>query len=155
MVSPQIVFKSSRAAVIGAVALLAIYFTILTLVSGWEFTWEQFRDFWYFVVSLAVGFGLQVGLFIYLKEITRHGEGSGKVVAVSGATSTGAMIACCTHYVANVLPVLGATGAMAFVAQYQVELFWVALAFNLAGLLYIGRKAFQASRHMELMGAQQ
>jgi Cu+-exporting ATPase len=155
MVSPQIMFKSLRAAIISAVALLAIYFTILTLVSGWEFTWQQFRDFWYFVVTLTVGFGMQVGLFIYLREITRHGEGSGKVVAVSGATSTGAMIACCTHYVANVLPVLGATGAMAFVAQYQIQLFWVALAFNLAGLLYIGRKAFQASRHMDLMGAQQ
>ena len=155
MMPTQTLFKSSRAATIGALALLAIYFTVLTLVSGWEFTWQQFGEFWYFVVPLAAGFGLQVGIFIFLKEITRHGDGSGKVVAVSGATSTGAMIACCTHYLANVLPVLGATGALAFVAQYQVQLFWVALAFNLAGILYIGRKALQASRHMALMGAHQ
>lgn len=153
MISPPILFKSLRAALIGVVSLLAVYFTVLTLVSGWEFTVQQFRDFWYFVVSLALGFGLQVGIFIFLKTITRHGDGSGKVVAVSGATSTGAMIACCTHYLANVLPVIGATGALAFVAQYQVELFWVALAFNLAGILYIGRKALQAFRHMALMGA--
>jgi hypothetical protein len=49
------------------------------------------------------------------------------------------------------LPVLGATGLVALVAQYQIELFWVGLAFNLAGVLYIGRKVVQASRHMAQM----
>lgn len=145
--SSPIWFKSGRAAISGSLGLLAVYFMVLTLVSGWEFTQEQFRDFWYFVLALAAGFGLQVGIYVYLKELTRHG-GSRKVVAVSGATSTGAMIACCTHYLANLLPVLGATGLLALVAQYQVQMFWVALAINLAGVVYIGRRAFQASRHM-------
>jgi Cu+-exporting ATPase len=86
--------------------------------------------------------------------VARHTDASGKVVAVSGATSTGAMIACCAHYLANVLPVLGATGFIALVAQYQVQLFWVGLAFNLAGIGYIGRKTMQAVRHMALMEAQ-
>ena len=31
--------------------LLGVYFTVLTLVSGWSFTQEQFVDYWYFVVS--------------------------------------------------------------------------------------------------------
>jgi Cu+-exporting ATPase len=148
-------FNAWRAAAIGSLALLTVYFSVLTLVSGWDFTWEQFREFWYFVVALTVGFGVQVGLYTFLKETARHGAGSGKVVAVSGATSTGAMIACCTHYLANVLPVLGATGFLALVAQYQIQLFWVGLAFNLAGILYIGRKALQAFRHMAMMEAHQ
>lgn len=144
--------RSTRAGAVAGLALLGAYFLILMLVSGWEFAWAQFGDFWYFVVALAVGFGAQIGLYTYLRHVTRH-PASGKVVAVSGATSTGAMISCCTHYLANVLPVLGATGVVALVAQYQVELFWVGLAFNLAGLLYIGRKALQASRHMAFMEA--
>ena len=61
------------------------------------------------------------------------------------------MISCCTHYLANALPVLGATGLVALVAQYQLELFWLGLAFNLAGVLYIGSKVVQASRHMVQM----
>lgn len=146
-------FKPARAGAVGSLILLAAYFAILTLVSGWGFTLEQFREFWYFVVALAIGFGLQIALYVRLRQVTRHTDASGKVMAVSGATSTGAMISCCTHYLVNVLPVLGATGVVALVAQYQVELFWVGIAFNLAGLFYIGRKTLQASRHMAVMEA--
>lgn len=131
--------------------LLGVYFGMLALVSGWEFTLEQFATFWPFVVSLAAGFGVQAGLYTHLRSITRHGNAAGKVAAVSGGTSTAAMISCCTHYLANVVPILGATGLVALVGQYQVELFWVGLAFNLAGVLYIGSKAVQASRHMAQM----
>ena len=42
------------------------------------------------------------------------------------------MVSCCAHYLANVAPVLGAAGLVAFAAQFQVELFWVGLAFNAA-----------------------
>ena len=132
-------------------ALLAVYFLLLTLVSGWAFTLDQFFQYWYFIVALSTGFGLQVAMYLRLRQVTMHGEGSGKVVAVSGGTSTAAMISCCTHYLANVLPVLGATGLVALVAQYQTELFWVGLAFNAAGLIYVVRKLIQASRHMTHM----
>jgi Cu+-exporting ATPase len=59
------------------------------------------------------------------------------------------MLSCCAHYVANVAPVLGATGLVAFAAQFQVELFWVGLLFNLAGIVYIGHKLLKARRHHE------
>jgi Cu+-exporting ATPase len=143
--------KPMRSGVLAFALLLGAYFIVLTLVSGWEFARTQFAAYWYFVVALAVGFGVQIGLYSYLRRITRHTDASGKVVTVSGATSTGAMISCCAHYLTNVLPVLGATGVVALVAQYQVELFWVGLAFNLAGMFYVGRKAIEATRHMALM----
>ena len=56
------------------------------------------------------------------------------------------MISCCAHYLANVAPVLGATGLVAFAAQFQVELCWVGLLFNLAGIAYVGKKLFDASK---------
>jgi len=56
------------------------------------------------------------------------------------------MLACCTHYIANILPVIGAAGAVTLVAQYQVELFWVGLAFNLAGIIFIGSRIVSAGR---------
>lgn len=143
--------KPMGTGVLAAAVLLGAYFVVLSLVSGWEFARTQFAAYWYFVLALAIGFGVQIGLFSYLRRITRHADASGTVVTVSGATSTGAMISCCTHYLTNVLPVLGATGVVALVAQYQVELFWLGLAFNLAGVLYVGQKAFQATRHMTLM----
>ena len=53
---------------VGTIALLAVYFTVVSLISGWGFALDQFTAFWYFIISLAVGFGIQVGLFTYLKE---------------------------------------------------------------------------------------
>jgi len=127
-------------------ALLLVYFGALTLVSGWSFTWEQFAEFWYYIVPLAAGFGLQVALFLKLREVISRAKQSGAVVAASGATSTAAMISCCAHYLTNVAPVLGATGLVAFAAQFQVELFWVGLAFNAAGIAFVGTKLFKASK---------
>jgi Cu+-exporting ATPase len=131
--------------------LLGMYAVVLMLVSGGEFLRTQFAQFWYFVLALAVGFGVQVGLYTRLRQVTRHDSSSGKIVAVSGGTSTAAMISCCAHYAANVLPVLGATGLVALVGQYQTELFWVGLVFSLAGVVYVGRKLVAATRHMAQM----
>jgi Cu+-exporting ATPase len=136
---------------VAAVLMLAVYFIVLTLVSGWEFARTQCVSYWYFVLALTAGFGVQIGLYSHLRRIARHADASGKVVTVAGATSTGAMISCCTHYLTNVLPVLGATGLVALVAQYQSELFWVGILFNVAGMFYVGRKVIEASRHMALM----
>ena len=138
---------------VAAALMLAVYFIVLTLVSGWGFARTQFASYWYFVSALTIGFGIQIGLYSHLRRVTRHADASGKVVTVAGATSTGAMISCCTHYLTNVLPVLGATGLVALVAQYQTELFWVGILFNLAGMFYVGRKVIEASRHMALMEA--
>ena len=125
---------------IGTTALLGVYFSIITLVSDWTFALDQFSQFWYFIVSLAVGFGIQVGLYTYLKNVIHRINSSGKVLAVSGATSTGAMISCCAHYLINILPVLGITGFVSIISQYQVEFFWIGLAFNIVGIIYIARK---------------
>ena len=139
----RIILKSAVFGIAAMTALLGVYFVILAAVSGWEFTVSQFLDFWYFIVSLAAGFGIQIGLFTYLRNAVRGMGMSGKVVAVSGTTSTAAMISCCAHYLTNILPVLGAAGLVALVAQYQIELFWFGLASNLAGIFYMGNRVFK------------
>lgn len=126
--------------------LLALYFAALTAVSGWNFTVDQFAEFWFYIVPLAVGFGVQVALFVRLRQVVSRAKETGAVVAASGTTSTLAMVSCCAHYLANAAPVLGATGLVAFAAQFQVELFWVGLAFNLAGIGFVGNKLFKASK---------
>src|SRR3989338_11243202 len=120
-----------------AATLLCLYFAVLTLVSGWSFAQNQFSQFWYFILSLAGGFGVQIGLYNYLKNLIHSGYSGGKVLGVTGTASTAAMISCCTHYLANLLPILGTVGLVTFVAQYQIELFWVGLLFNLGGIFYI------------------
>jgi len=120
--------------------LLAVYFSVVSLISGWSFAVSQFSQFWYFIVSLAVGFGIQIGLYAYLKSAIHRKNAGGGALAVSGATSTVAMLSCCAHYLVNILPIIGAAGIISLIGQYQIQLFWVGLIFNIAGIIYIARK---------------
>lgn len=135
----KIIAKPIIFGLLGMAGLLGLYFIILTLVSGWSFTLKQFDENWYYIVLLSFGFGIQIGLYTYLKNMV-HSQGGGRIVAVSGTTSTAAMISCCSHYLVNILPVLGITGIVTFVSQYQTQLFWVGIIANLAGVIYMGRK---------------
>jgi len=119
--------------------LLSLYFALLSLVSGWDFAKIQFGDNWYWIISLSVGFGIQIGIFTHLKAMHKAAA-SGKVVAASGTTSAVAMISCCAHYLVNVLPIIGISGLAAIISQYQIELFWLGLISNILGIAYLGNK---------------
>lgn len=134
------ILKSTIHGLVGMAALLTIYFSVISLISRWSFALSQFWQFWYFLISLAIGFGIQIGLYTYLRNAIRQKNGSSGVLAVSGTTSTAAMLSCCAHYLVNILPVIGITGMVSFISQYQTELFWVGLVFNIFGIAYIGRK---------------
>jgi len=130
--------------------LLAIYFGALTLFSGWSATVSQFSAYWYFIVALAAGFGLQVALFVRLRRIVTGARDTGSMLAASGTTSTAAMVSCCAHYLVNIAPVLGISGLVSVATQYQTEFFWVGLAFNAAGIAFIASRLLQAQReHMK------
>jgi Cu+-exporting ATPase len=127
-------------------ALLAAYFGVLAAISGWQYTVKQFLDTWYYIVPLALGFGLQVALYVRLRQLLIGTKGANRVVAASGTTSSVAMLSCCAHYIVNVAPVLGATGLVSFAAQYQVAFFWVGFAFNAAGIAFIGSRLWKATK---------
>lgn len=142
----KILFK----ALIAIMSLLLFYFVIVSAISGFKFALSQFESYWYFLVSLALGFGIQIGLYSYLKQLVKNSSMtmSGKTVAVTGTTSTLAMISCCAHYLANIVPILGITGALSIIAQYQVKIFWIGLAFNIFGILFISNKVIKFKKHL-------
>ena len=138
--------RPAGSGVLASGLLVAAYVGVLTLVSGWKFTMVQFSEFWFYILPLAAGFGLQVALYVRLRQLVHPSKDTRTVVATSGATSTAAMVSCCAHYLVNVAPVLGATGLVTLATQYQVEFFWVGLAFNAAGIAYIGNKLWNATK---------
>ena len=122
--------------ILAATALLSIYFITVSLVSGWSELIFQFSSFWYFIITLALLFGIQVSLYTYLKNILKKRAPS-HILAVSGSTSTAAMISCCAHYLVNFVPLLGTIGIITLITQYQIQLFWLGLLFNFGGLFYL------------------
>lgn len=122
----------------GGFALLAVYFSVLTTISGWTFAWVQFDDTWAWIIALSAGFGVQIALYTHIRN-TQHAA-LGRVVTVSGTTSTVAMISCCAHYAVQILPFLGATGIATLAGMYQTELFILGIFSNLAGIVYLLHK---------------
>lgn len=130
---------------LAALGLLIFYFTVVTLISGRQFAEDQFLRFWYFILALSFGFGIQVGLYSYLRSAS-HQKVSPKIVATSGVSSTAAMISCCSHYLVNILPILGITGIVTLISQFQIQFFWVGLVFNFAGIAYMGSRVYRFSK---------
>ena len=135
---------------VATASLLLVYFAIVSTISGFKFALSQFGSYWYFLISLAVGFGIQIGLYSYLKQLVRNSTMtmSGKTVAVTGTTSTLAMISCCAHYLVNIIPILGIAGALSVIAAYQVQIFWIGLAFNIFGIVFISNKIIKFKKHL-------
>jgi hypothetical protein len=132
---------------LGALGLTTFYLGIVTLAESWAHALELFRDDAPFVVPIILGFGIQIGLFTYLRRGLRPAKGTGAAGALtgtSGGTSTLGMIACCAHHVTDVLPLVGLSGAAVFLAQYRVLFMVVGLLSNAIGigaLLFTIRKA--------------
>lgn len=126
--------------------LLALYFIVVSLVSGGTFAREQFAEFWYFILALAAGFGIQAGLYVYTRRIVA--EGNKAMLCTTGATSAAAMVSCCSHYLVNLVPLLGAAGFVALIGQYQIELFWAGIVLNLFGIVYSIRNIIRFKRHL-------
>jgi len=126
--------------ILAFLGLLTLYFLIVSAVSGPGFAITQFGKFWYFITALAIGFGIQVGLYSHLRQKVIVSPG---MVGISGATSSAAMVSCCAHYLANLLPILGVAGIVTFITQYQIQLFWVGIVFNIVGVAYMTRIYFK------------
>lgn len=90
------------------------------------------------MVPLSLGFGIQVGLYRNLKQLSKSG-GYHAAMAGSTATSTIGMIACCAHHLTDVLPILGLSAISIFLVNFQIPLLIVGLFSNIIGIIYLLR----------------
>ncbi len=135
----------TAAFLLGATFIAAIYFGLLTWAQGWGYAYSQFSFNLWYLAPIWAAFGVQAalysilrfGLFIPAARAGRVGILSpfAGMMGTNGAASTAAMVACCLHHVADVLPVLGLSAAAAFLTRYQRPFMLVGLGMNIAGIL--------------------
>lgn len=148
MTSAKRILWTSIAFIIGAGFLTLLYFGIVSLAESPQHAVELFWDDRWFVLPIILGFGVQSALYIILKKqlfipVTQTGPG-GAMTGASGGVSTAAMVACCAHHVADVLPILGVTAAAAFLAEYQTAFMVVGLGMMVLGILVMLTILFKA-----------
>jgi len=123
--------------VLGTLAMSGVYLGIVSLAGSPAHALSLFWEDRALVIPILLGFGLQVGLFTLLKTglyLPVHAPASGAVTAAGGGVSTAAMVACCVHHVADVLPLVGLSAAAAFLANWKVPFMIAGLATNLLGI---------------------
>jgi hypothetical protein len=135
---------------IGAFALFTLYLTIVTLAQGWEHAIELFGQDAWLVIPIMTGFGVQIGLYTYLRGVLRLGSRSSKMMmGAGGGTSTAAMVACCAHHVADLLPLLGLSAAASFLSAYKIPFMLIGLAMNVLGIVVIVRAIRKEQRYLD------
>lgn len=129
------IFKPVQYFFFGVTSLLALYIFLMWLTTGSiQSAVSQFYYYSPWIITLAVGFGIQLAIFKLIKLKHMETVGTSKVAKVTGATSTATMVACCAHHAVDVLPIIGASALAAFLGAYTKELFAIGILFNLFGI---------------------
>lgn len=129
--------SSVKVAIHGAlasVALLTVYFSIVSLAQGFGHAVDEFASLAYLMIPLVVGFGVQFSLFSYTRLYARAIHTGSASVTATGGLSTASMVACCAHHVADLAPFIGITAAAVFLTAYQTFFIAVGLLSNLVGI---------------------
>lgn len=137
----------------GSGVLLGLYLSIISVAQGIEHAVEQLATDALFVGLIAVGFGVQVGLFAELRTLDRRHRASAAVTAVGTGTSAAAMLACCAHHLVDLLPLLGLSAAAVFLDAYKTPLFLLGIGMNVVGIIVISRQLRRARRACALLDA--
>ncbi len=120
-----------RAGIISSSILLIFYLGITTLAGSVNHTTWQIREYWYLLIPLIGGFGVQMSLFTILRQEAK----TQRSVAVSGGISAGSMIACCTHHVTDIVPFLGFTALTLSLTRYIPLFFLLGILSNFIGTI--------------------
>ncbi len=117
------------------ILLLLVYAGVITLAQGWQHMLEETARLWYWIAALAGGFGIQAGLFSFIRRALRERKTSATAsIATSGGVSAGSMVACCAHHLGDVLPLIGVAGLTAFLVRYQSFFIILGVLSNIVGI---------------------
>lgn len=135
----------SRRSVLTGIAAALVMATVYALIVGFasgsvRHLEDQVAADRYLLVVVFAGFGTQVS---FLSELRRRHRLQAAAAATGGASagaSVVGMVACCSHHVADLLPLLGASGAAAFLYDYRLLFVMLGLGANAVGVFVAWRR---------------
>jgi len=116
--------------IFAGLGLLVFYLTVISIFQGIEFAFLNLRSLWYLIFPLAIGFGIQIGLYFSVKH-TAQLTGT---VAATGTISGGSMIACCSHFLFQIIPLAGVSVLSTFLVKYQRWFLVIGIISNIIGI---------------------
>lgn len=138
--------RSLRWGAVAAGLLVAFYVGVLTWGSGWTHLRDQARQDWWLLTPIVAGFGTQVALTAELRRRHRAHHLGPSTGAGTGASAVG-MIACCSHHLAELVPLIGATGLAAFLLDWRIPFMLGGIAVNAVAVAIAVRRLRDVARH--------
>lgn len=137
--------KSWFYGILAVVIILAINFLVLSLLNFPLMATEIIKKYSLLLILLIGGFGLQIGLFTYYNGLNAIGCST---TVASGGISGVSMILCCSHYLLNLLPFLGAVIGISFLtklSQYTPYFLVFGILANITGVgvIYYQRNKYK------------
>lgn len=120
---------------LAGLGLLGFYLVVVSFFQGIEFAFLNLRSLWYLIFPLSAGFGTQIGLYTSIK----HDAMINATAGVSGGVAGGSMIACCSHFLLNAIPIIGFSGIAVFLTAYQKWFLGAGIIANLLGIGFMLR----------------
>jgi Cu+-exporting ATPase len=116
--------------ILSGAGILLFYLSVLTIFQSLGFAIYEFKRLWLWILPLAGGFGTQIGIYTSIKHSAMVNAG----VATSGTVSGGSMIVCCSHFLLNIIPLIGLSGLATFLMTYQKVFFSIGIASSIFGI---------------------
>ena len=120
-----------------SLVLTFAYFAIVSLSESFDHAIAQFIGLSYLMIPLIIGFGVQVSLFSYSKQLSKAMRQGSISVTTSGGVSAASMITCCAHHVTDAFAFIGLTAVTLFLADYQAPFILIGVSSNIVGILTI------------------
>lgn len=125
-----------RNSIIAILIVVAVNLLVLFSLGFPQMALFQLKRYIWLLILLVLGFGLQIGLYTYLK----HKSIVCSVTAMAGGgVSAISMILCCSHYLINFLPFISLSFAT-FLTRYTLYILLFGIASNLLGILFMLHK---------------
>jgi hypothetical protein len=150
---------SILAGILAACGMFALYVLILTVLQDFAHALQQAQQDWLWVGSVALGFGLQIGLYAYLRVLVSAAKVLGATAATGAGTTTSTlgMIACCAHHLTDLAPLVALTGAsslsgaITFLNEWKYAFIALGLVVNALGVVITLDTLRKARAHVQAM----
>ena len=137
--------RSLAAGILGVALLGGFYAGVVGAAGGLDHLRSQARSDWYWLALIFAGFGTQIALFVELRRRHRANRGTTAAAGTGAGASAVGMVACCAHHVADIAPILGASGAATFFTDARVPIMAAGVAVNALGVAIAVRRLRRAS----------
>lgn len=144
--------RSVSVGVVAAAALVGFYAAVIGWASGADHLARQAATDWPYLVAIVGGFGTQVALLVELRHRRRARRAEQAAAGAGASASVVGMVACCAHHLADLLPIVGVSGAAAFLTDWRTEFMLAGIAVNAVGVTIAARRLRDDTRNQRLVG---